>query len=91
MRLTLITVLMLAGGTHYMLWAGKDGLVDLWRLQRAVEETRDENVHLRERNQALTAEVIDLKTGEQAMEERARSGLGMVKAGETFFQVIDEE
>ena len=89
-RAIMAILVALTVGTQYTLWGGKDGVIDLWRLQRAVDETRTENLALHERNQAFMAEVVDLKTGNQAIEERARSGLGMIKSGETFFQVIDK-
>jgi len=56
----------------------------------AVDEQQQENARLRERNDALDAEVNDLKKGVDAIEERARSDLGMIKKDETFYQVIDK-
>ena len=89
-RVVMAILVALTFGTQYTLWGGKDGVIDLWRLQRAVDEIRTENLASHERNVAFMAEVVDLKTGNQAIEERARSGLGMIKSGETFFQVIDK-
>lgn len=63
---------------------------DVWRLRNAVAEQREENRILRERNASLAAEVRDLKEGQEALEERARTELGMIEEGETFFQVIEE-
>jgi cell division protein FtsB len=74
---------------QYALWFGNGGLLALWDLKGEIAVQRDENRKLAERNQALAAEVIDLKQGLEAIEERARVELGMVKGGETFFQVID--
>lgn len=71
------------------LWFGQGSLPDLWRLKRAVEAQQDENRQLEERNAALAAEVADLKSGLEAIEERARSELGMIRDGETFYQVTD--
>ena len=71
------------------LWFGQGSLPDLWRLKRAVEAQQDENRQLEERNAALAAEVQDLKGGLEAIEERARSELGMIREGETFYQVTD--
>lgn len=71
------------------LWFGLGSLPDLWRLRRAVEAQQDENHQLEERNAALAAEVADLKSGLEAIEERARSELGMIRDGETFYQVTD--
>ena len=74
---------------QYPLWFGSGGLLTLWQLQREIDHQRAENARLKERNQALEAEVADLKEGLAAIEERARSELGMVKKGETFYQVIE--
>lgn len=76
-------------GLQYTLWVGDKGLVELWRLQQTVEVTKQENDRLHRRNVILRAEVVDLKTGMDAIEERARSELGMIKEDETFFQVIE--
>lgn len=62
---------------------------DVWRLENAIAKQTAENAHLKERNQALIAEVDDLKQGLEAIEERARSDLGMIKKNETFYQVVD--
>ena len=75
---------------QYQLWLSHDGLPSLLRLHQAVEKQRLDNTELKERNQVLAAEVQDLKSGLDALEERARSELGMVKPGETFFQIIDK-
>jgi len=71
------------------LWFGRGSLLDLWRLQRAIEQQQAENHALAERNAALAAEVEDLKSGLEAIEERARSELGMIREGETFYRVIE--
>jgi cell division protein FtsB len=75
---------------QYRLWLSHDGVPSLIRLHTTVEKQRRDNTTLAERNQVLAAEVQDLKSGLDALEERARSELGMVKPGETFFQVIEE-
>ncbi|HEX7048408.1 MAG TPA: cell division protein FtsB [Gammaproteobacteria bacterium] len=72
------------------LWLGQGSLVDLWRLQDAVEAQQDENRRTEERNTSLAAEVKDLKSGLEAIEERARSELGMIREGETFYQVTED-
>lgn len=84
----LLTVLLLL--LQYRLWFSHDGLPSVLHLHRAVEIQRQDNAILEERNQVLTAEVQDLKSGLDALEERARSELGMIKSGETFFQIIEE-
>jgi len=85
----LLTVLLLL--LQYRLWFSHDGLPAVLHLHRDVEIQRQDNETLKERNQVLTAEVQDLKSGLDAVEERARSELGMIKEGETFFQIIEEE
>ena len=81
----LVLLLLLQG----QLWFGQGSLPDLWRLQDAVRAQQDENRQLEERNAVLAAEVKDLKSGLEAIEERARSELGMIREGETFYQVTD--
>jgi cell division protein FtsB len=73
---------------QFRLWVGDGSVAEVWGLRQQVEAQRSENAVLRERNQALEAEVLDLKTGLAAIEERARSELGMIKDGETFLQVV---
>ncbi len=74
---------------QYDLWVGEGSLASAWRLQQAVKTQQQENDRLKERNTALAAEVVDLKQGLDAIEERARSELGMIKEGETFIQVVE--
>lgn len=74
---------------QYPLWLGDGGALAVWRLKGDIAAQQEENARLTERNLVLEAEVNDLKQGLAAIEERARSELGMVKPGETFYQVID--
>lgn len=74
---------------QYRLWFAEGGLVEVHRLKEQVAEQRARNERLRERNRALAAEVRDLKQGLDAVEARARSELGMVREGETFYQVVE--
>ena len=76
---------------QYKLWFVDGNMREVWQLQSAIEEQKKENEKLRERNAALEAEVQDLKQGLEAIEERARSELGMIKKGETFYQIIESE
>jgi cell division protein FtsB len=71
------------------LWTGAGGVRDVESLRHTVAETRKANEALKARNDALQAEVRDLKEGRDAIEERARSELGLVKPGETFYQVVE--
>jgi len=73
---------------QYPLWFGKGGWLRVWSLERQVQEQKDANVRLRQRNSALDAEVRDLKQGVEAIEERARYELGMIRGDEIFFQVV---
>jgi cell division protein FtsB len=82
---TLIAVVLLL---QYRLWLSGDGVRELARLSQSVEQQKGENAELAGRNQQLVAEVADLKSGMTAIEERARSELGMIGRNETFYQVV---
>ncbi|MFC4728740.1 cell division protein FtsB [Coralloluteibacterium thermophilus] len=73
------------------LWAGDGSWRQVEALEAAVAQQRDENARLKLRNDALAAEVDDLKTGDDAIEERARSELGMIKPGEVFYRVVEPQ
>ena len=75
---------------QYRLWVGQGSLAEVNRLQQTIDAQKAENKKISERNAALDAEVKDLKQGVEAIEERARSELGMIKQDETFYQIIDE-
>jgi len=81
----LLTVVLLL---QHRLWLSGDGVRELTRLSEAVERQKSENEEAVERNQQLVAEVSDLKAGMAAIEERARSELGMIGRNETFYQVV---
>jgi cell division protein FtsB len=83
--------LVLAGlivALQYPLWIGKGSWTRVWEMDRQLVESRDNNARLKARNDALDAEVRDLKEGTEALEERARLELGMIRKDETFYQVI---
>jgi cell division protein FtsB len=73
---------------QYPLWLGKGGWFRVWSLERQVGEQKETNARMRVRNSALDAEVRDLKQGTEAIEERARYELGMIRQDEVFFQVV---
>jgi cell division protein FtsB len=73
---------------QYRLWLSADGMREVARLSAAVDLQRAENSRLTARNEQLAAEVADLKNGMAALEERARSELGMIGRNETFYQVV---
>ena len=89
MRALAITLIVLLAFIQYPLWFGKGGWMRVRYLDQRLEEQRARNVQQTLRNAALAAEVLDLKTGLDAIEERARSELGMIKSNEVFFQILE--
>ncbi|MGZ5651601.1 MAG: cell division protein FtsB, partial [Usitatibacter sp.] len=73
---------------QYPLWIGKGSWLKVWELDRQLAQQREGNARLKARNDALDAEVRDLKQGLEAIEERARLELGMIKKDEIFYQVV---
>jgi cell division protein FtsB len=88
MRILAITLGLLVLLLQYRLWISDQGKREVWRLTQAVEAQTGANAEQRERNRQLLAEVTDLKVGLTALEERARSELGMVGNSETFYQIV---
>lgn len=82
---------MLIALLQYPLWLGKGSWLKVWDLNRQISERQEVNAKLKARNEALDAEVRDLKQGFAAIEERARSELGMIKQDEVFYQVFEAE
>ena len=74
---------------QFQLWLGERGMPGVHRLKAAVETQFEENARLEARNLRLAAEVRDLKEGLEAVEERARSDLGMIGQGETYYQLVE--
>src|SRR5882672_10440789 len=72
---------------QYPMWLGKGGWLQVRESDRQLAQQRDANAKLKQRNDALDADVRDLKTGKEAVEERARAELGMIRQDEVFFQV----
>jgi len=89
--LLLVALVALLAFLQYRLWWGEGGRRSVADLRQQVEQQAHENEGLKQRNAALGAEVEDLKSGEAAVEERARSELGMIKPGETFYRVVEPE
>jgi len=75
---------------QYSLWIGQGSLPSAWRIQEQISAQKLQNKQLHDRNEALAAEVLDLKEGLAAIEEKARNELGMIKKDEVFFQVIEK-
>ncbi|MCB1648069.1 MAG: cell division protein FtsB [Pseudomonadales bacterium] len=86
--LSVLVVLFLV--LQFNLWVGEGSYSQLQQLGAQVEEQKQENLTLAERNQELEGEVLDLKEGQDAIEERARSEFNMVKDGETLYIIVEE-
>ena len=91
MRIIALTLLVMILALQYRLWMADGGMREVWRMRKEVATQTEENAKLKERNRNLAAEVLDLKKGKAAIEERARADLGMVGTNETFFQVAPAE
>jgi cell division protein FtsB len=91
LRIACLLMLLLLAGLQYQLWWGTGGRADVDALAATVARQEAENAQLQQRNDALVAEVEDLKSGTAAVEERARTELGMVKPGETFYRIVDKQ
>jgi cell division protein FtsB len=89
-RLALILTVVLLG-LQYRLWISDGSLADVARLNQKISKQQAENERLQERNRLLAAEVKALKGGLGAIEERARTDMGMIKKGETFYMVVEED
>ncbi len=87
--ITLILVVLLLL-LQYPLWLGKGGWLKVWDMNRQVEAQQQANRQTQARNALLDAEVRDLKQGTEAIEERARSELGMIKRDEVFYQILEK-
>jgi cell division protein FtsB len=91
--LKVLTLILIALITllQYPLWLGKGSWLKVWEIDQQVTRQHEINQKLQMRNAALDAEVRDLKQGHEAIEERARSELGMIKQNETFFHIVEEK
>ena len=89
MKLTTVLFVILLILLQYRLWFGNGSLTEVHHLQDQISKVEQENISLKERNLSLAAEVHDLKQGHDAIEERARNEMGMIKYDETFYQIVD--
>lgn len=89
-KLTLLLIVLI-GWLQYSLWLGKNGMHDHARVEDDLAVQQDNNAKLKSRNARLFAEINDLKSGQGAIEERARNELGMIKPGESFYRIIPEQ
>ena len=90
MKLVTLALIALIALLQHPLWLGKGSWLRVWEVDRQMQAQRETNQKLALRNSALDAEVRDLKQGLDAIEERSRSELGMIKRDEIFFQILDE-
>ncbi|PKG38149.1 cell division protein FtsB [Psychromonas sp. Urea-02u-13] len=91
MRLFFFSLLFVLALEQYHLWWGKNGVQDHNQLQEMVTLAQASNNTLILRNNMMFSEIDDLKRGSEAVEERARNELGLVKEGETFFRIVPKE
>ena len=91
MKIIAFVLLVLLIWLQYKIWLQDGGIPEVIQLQSEVEEVKTEVQKLQERNSSLDAEVKDLKKGLDAIEERARSEMGMIKEGEVYYQVIEPD
>ena len=90
MRIVTLILIVLLLLLQYPLWLGRGGWLRVWDLHRQVEAQQQVNAQTAARNATLDAEVRDLKQGAEAIEERARTDLGMVRKDEVFYQILDD-
>jgi len=91
LKLIVAILLVLFLWLQYKLWLGDGGIPEVLQLEGEIEAVQTQVNGLQERNKALDAEVVDLKKGIEAIEERARSEMGMIREDETYYQVIDSD
>jgi len=89
-RWMLLLLALLLAWLQYRFWFGPGNSGEVMTLEAQVDNQKRDNAGLQQRNDALAAEVKDLKEGQAAIEERARSELGMIKPGEKFYRVVDD-
>lgn len=89
-KLTLL-LLVLLGWLQYSLWLGKNGIHDYTQVSADVAVQQASNAKLKARNNQLFAEIDDLNGGSEAIEERSRAELGMIRPGETFYRLVSEQ
>lgn len=91
MKLLTLVLAVLIALIQYPLWLGRGSWLRVWEVDQQIQAQRETNHKLQARNAALDAEVNDLKQGFEAVEERARSELGMIRQDEIFFQILDDQ
>jgi cell division protein FtsB len=91
MKYIIVVIILLIVHLQYRLWVGDGSVAQIKEYQARLDVLKQKAKEKKERNEALYAEIQDLRKGEEAIEERARDEFGMVKENETFFQVIEEK
>jgi cell division protein FtsB len=86
----IIALVVLFGTLQFQLWFGQGGMIDIQRLNKVIGVAEQKNMQLSNRNHALQANIDDLKHGQDATEEEARSELGMVKPDESYYQILGD-
>ncbi|HEC84922.1 MAG TPA: cell division protein FtsB [Thioploca sp.] len=89
MKILIVILSLLLINLQYHFWIGKGNYQEYNSLKKMIEQQQQKNAVLKIRNDALVAEVADLKSGLEAIEERARLELGMIKRGEVFYQIVE--
>jgi cell division protein FtsB len=91
MRWLLVVLLLLLAVLQYRLWFAEGSLAEQHRLELQIEEATRVNSELQARNAILEREVMELQTGNKGLEQRAREQLGLVREGETFYHIVEEQ
>jgi len=91
MKFVSLILIILLAALQYRLWIGNGSLTEVHHLEQTRQGLQDEIRQLQERNQSLAAEVNDLKHGNDAIEERARTQMGMIRKDEVFYQIIHQQ
>jgi cell division protein FtsB len=89
-KIIIVILLVLLVMLQYQVWRGEGGIPEVVKLENETVTAQQNVARLQERNKALEAEVLDLKTGLEAIEERARNDLGMIRKDEVYYQVIED-
>ena len=90
MKIVIAALVLILLGLQFRLWVGQGSYAHIMQLKARIETQQTENLTLQQRNQRLYAEVDELKSGLDAVEERARNELGMIRKGETFYLIVEE-
>lgn len=90
MRWIIAILILIILGLQYRLWFGEGSVEQIVQLQREIDKQKIENANLEERNRVLMAQIKELKEGMESIEAKARTDMGMIKEGETFYFITDD-